>query len=75
MGECAHLLKAEQPRNLGYMQLAVIKVTNRQVTSQVLMYFSELQPSSSYSIPVGPKAAAALKAFRAQCPRVKAKPG
>src|SRR5262245_13018802 len=29
MRECAHLMKAEQPRNLGYMQLAVIEVTNR----------------------------------------------
>jgi len=29
MRECAHLIKAEQPRNLGYMQLAIIEVTNR----------------------------------------------
>jgi hypothetical protein len=26
MRECAHLMKAEQPRNLGYMQLLVIEV-------------------------------------------------
>ena len=37
-------MKAEQPRNLGYMQLAVIEVSNRQVTSQLLKYFSEVQP-------------------------------
>jgi hypothetical protein len=29
MRKCTHLIKAEQPRNLGYMQLAVIEVTNR----------------------------------------------
>jgi hypothetical protein len=29
MSECAHLMKAEQPRNLGYMHLAVVEVTNR----------------------------------------------
>jgi hypothetical protein len=29
MRECTNLLKTKQPRNLGYMQLAVIKVTNR----------------------------------------------
>src|SRR5262249_48617653 len=29
MRECAHLTKTEQPRNLGYMQLAIIEVTNR----------------------------------------------
>src|SRR5262249_33703542 len=28
MRECTHLMKTEQPRDLGYMQLAVIKVTN-----------------------------------------------
>src|SRR5262249_14902195 len=34
-----HIVKAEQPRNLGYMQLAVTKVhrgTNRQIAGQVL---------------------------------------
>src|SRR5262245_35834796 len=29
MSECAHLMKAEQSRNLGYMHLAVVEVTNR----------------------------------------------
>src|SRR5262249_12430683 len=29
MRECTDLVKAEQPRDLGYMQLAVIEVTNR----------------------------------------------
>jgi hypothetical protein len=29
MREGAHLMKAKQPRNLGYMQLAVIKVAKR----------------------------------------------
>src|SRR5262245_774487 len=29
MSECAHLMKAKQPRNLGYMHLAVVEVTNR----------------------------------------------
>jgi hypothetical protein len=29
MSECAHLMKAEQPRNLGYMHPAVVEVTNR----------------------------------------------
>ena len=28
MSECTHLMKAEQPRNLGYMHLAVVEVTN-----------------------------------------------
>src|SRR5258708_2773688 len=41
--EGAHLMKAEQPRNLGYMQLAVIEVTNRQIAPQLLKYFSEVQ--------------------------------
>src|SRR6516162_11742684 len=31
MRECTHFVKAEQPRNLGYMQLTVIEVTNRQI--------------------------------------------
>jgi len=31
MRECAHIINAEQPRNLGYMQLAVIKVSNCQM--------------------------------------------
>src|SRR5262245_33101442 len=44
MRECAHLMKAEQPRNLGYMQLTVIEVTNCQITPQLLKYFSEVQP-------------------------------
>src|SRR5215470_15629772 len=43
MRECAHLSKAEHPRNLGYMQLAVVEVTNRQIASQLLKYFSEVQ--------------------------------
>src|ERR1700757_17294 len=43
MGECAHLMKTEQPRNFGYMQLAVIEVTNRQIVPQLLKYFSEVQ--------------------------------
>ena len=36
MGERAHVIKAEQPRNLGYMQLAVTEVTNRQIAPQLL---------------------------------------
>src|SRR5262245_5173684 len=43
MRECAHLSKAEHPRNLGYMQLAVVEVTNRQIASQLAKYFSEVQ--------------------------------
>jgi hypothetical protein len=43
MRECAYLSKAEHPRNLGYMQLAVVEVTNRQIASQLLKYFSEVQ--------------------------------
>src|SRR5262249_57666708 len=43
MRECAHLMKTEQPRNLGYVQLAVIKVTNGQIVPQMLKYFSEVQ--------------------------------
>src|SRR5262245_9886060 len=42
--ECAHLTKAKQPRNLGYMQLAVLEVPNRQIVTQVLKYFSKVQP-------------------------------
>jgi hypothetical protein len=33
---------AEQPRNLRYLQLAVIKVTNRQIAPQLLKYFGEV---------------------------------
>jgi hypothetical protein len=44
MRECAHLMKAEQPRYLGYVQLAVIEVTNCQIAPQLLKYFSEVQP-------------------------------
>src|SRR5215468_8568970 len=43
MRECAHLMKTEQPRDLGDMQLAVIEVTNRQIAPQLLKYFSEVQ--------------------------------
>src|SRR5262245_21532428 len=41
--ECAHLTKAKQPRNLGYMQLAVLEVTSRQIASHLLKYFSKVQ--------------------------------
>src|SRR6516225_11018027 len=44
MRERAHLMKTEQPRDLGYMQLAVIKVADRQIAPQLLKYFSEVQP-------------------------------
>ena len=44
MRECAHLTKAKQPRDLGYMQLAIIKITNRKIAAQLLKYFSEAQP-------------------------------
>src|SRR5262249_60631112 len=44
MRECGHLMKAEEPGNFGYMQLAVIEVTNRQIAPQLLKYFSEVQP-------------------------------
>src|SRR5262249_31383475 len=44
MGECAHLMKAEHPRDLGYVQLTVIEVTNCQIAPQLLKYFSEVQP-------------------------------
>src|SRR5215831_9791161 len=43
MRECAHLMKTEQPRDLGYMQLAIIEVTNRQIAPQLLKYFCEVQ--------------------------------
>ena len=43
MRECTHFVKAEQPRNLGYMQLGVIKVSNCQIAPQLLKYFSEVQ--------------------------------
>src|SRR5262245_61850104 len=39
MRECTHLMKAEEPRNLGDMQLVVIEVTNRQIAAQLLKYF------------------------------------
>jgi hypothetical protein len=35
-------MKAEQPRDLGYMQLAVIEVAKRQLAPQLLKYFSEV---------------------------------
>ena len=38
MRERTHLVKTEQPRDLGYMQLAVIEVTSRQIASQLLKY-------------------------------------
>src|SRR5262249_49195242 len=44
MRECAHVTKAQQPRNFGYMQLAIIEVTNCQIAPQLLKYFSEVQP-------------------------------
>src|SRR5262249_13527947 len=44
MRECAHLTKAEQPRNLRHRQLGVIEVTNCQVAPHVLKYFSKVQP-------------------------------
>ena len=42
MRECAYLIKAKQPRNLGYMQLAVIEVPDRQIVPQLLKYLSEV---------------------------------
>ena len=33
-------MKAEQPRNLGDMHLAVVEVTNRQIAPQVLKYLT-----------------------------------
>src|SRR5262245_11169644 len=44
MRERAHLTKTEQPRDLGYVQPAVIEVTNCQIAPQLLKYFSEVQP-------------------------------
>src|SRR4029077_13295287 len=44
MRECAHLTKAEQPSNLGYMQLAVIDIMNCEIVAQLLKYLSEVQP-------------------------------
>src|SRR5262249_49630324 len=44
MRERADLMKTKQPRDLGYMQLAVIEVTNCQIAPQLLKYFSEVQP-------------------------------
>ena len=44
MRECTHFAKAEQPRNLGYLQLGVIKVSICQIPPQLLKYFSEVQP-------------------------------
>jgi hypothetical protein len=43
MSERTHFLKAEQPRNLGYMQLGVIKVPMCQIASQLLKHFSKVQ--------------------------------
>src|SRR5262249_21760132 len=43
MRECAHLMKTEQPCDLGDVQFAVIKVTNCQIAPQVLKYFGEVQ--------------------------------
>jgi hypothetical protein len=37
-------MKAQQPRNLGYMHLAVVKVTNRQIMPKPLKYLGEVQP-------------------------------
>src|SRR5215470_12093447 len=44
MRERADLMKTEQPRDLGYMQPAVIEVTNCQIAPQLLKYFGEVQP-------------------------------
>src|SRR5215471_7185308 len=41
--ERADLMKTEQPRNLGYMQLAVVEITSCQIAPQLLKYFSEVQ--------------------------------
>jgi hypothetical protein len=43
MRERTHFLKAEQPRNLGYMQLGVIKVPMCQIAPQLLKYLSKVQ--------------------------------
>src|SRR5262249_48433689 len=42
--ECADLMKAEQPRNLGHVQVAVIEVANGQIAPQLLKYVGEIQP-------------------------------
>src|SRR5215831_9284358 len=42
MCECAHLMKADQPRNLGHVQLAVIEIPNGQIAPQLLKYFGEV---------------------------------
>src|SRR5215472_17508710 len=44
MRECAHLMKTEQPCDLGYVQPAIIEVTNCQIAPQLLKYFGEVQP-------------------------------
>src|SRR5262245_61707086 len=44
MSECAHLIKAEQPRNLGYMHLAIVEVTNRQIAPELLKYLTVVPP-------------------------------
>src|SRR5262245_45503257 len=44
VSECAHLVKAEQPRDLRYMHLAVVEVTNRQIAPEVLEYLAVVQP-------------------------------
>src|SRR5262245_32746690 len=49
MCECAHLMKADQPRDLGDMQLAVVEVANRQIAPQLLQYFSEVSPKPAPS--------------------------
>src|SRR6516225_8336454 len=46
MRERAHLMKTEQPCDLGYVQPAVIKVTNCQIAPQLLKYFGEVHPYS-----------------------------
>src|SRR5262245_49839254 len=43
MSESAHLMKAQKPRNLGYMHLAVVEVTNRQIAPEVLKYLTVVQ--------------------------------
>jgi hypothetical protein len=43
MRERAHLIKPEQPRNLGHVQFAVMQVTNCQIVPQLFKYFTELQ--------------------------------
>ena len=37
-------MKAEQPRNLGYLQLAIVEVTNRQIASELLKYLTVPDP-------------------------------